>query len=47
MTVCAEKIDFRFLLHGLDAVQVCYGLFPGSGGGIDVTQRLKEIQLGP
>ena len=45
MTVCAEKIDFRFLLHGLDAVQVCYDFFPGRGSRIHFTQRLKEIQL--
>ena len=29
------KSKFRFLLHGLDTVQVCYYFFPGSGSGID------------
>lgn len=56
MVSCATEIDFRFLLHGVDTVQVCYYFFPGPGSGIDFDalgverERLrsqKKIQATP
>ena len=35
MIVSDQKTDFRFLLHGLDTVQLCYYFLPGRGNGID------------